>query len=198
METKICNTCNLEKDLEEFSKHSNYLDGRRPQCKSCRQERRNKLRHNLYKELDLPETVICNSCGIEKNVEEFPMRSTTKRGYRQPCKKCLQKTRRKIRRMDNKWYKRNKKNKLKRKYGISLEEFDKMKNDQNNKCAICNVDFNDAEFNKSFPNVDHNHITGKTRGILCTSCNSGIGFFNDSIELIIKAKEYLEKYNVRD
>jgi hypothetical protein len=63
---------------------------------------------------------------------------------------------------------------LKVKYGITQNDYDNMLLLQNNKCAICNRDMND--YGKVFC-VDHNHSTGKVRGLLCDPCNYGLGFY---------------------
>lgn len=52
-------------------------------------------------------------------------------------------------------------------------------------CAICNIDKN--------LNLDHNHITGEIRGILCFSCNAAIGLLKDNKDFCLKAAEYLGK-----
>lgn len=195
METKVCVICHKEKDIEEFARHHTYADGRKPDCKSCSQERGAKIEALRTRVFNPPDKAICNKCNIEKDINEFAKSSDRTRGFRQPCKECLQKKRRDGRKENPKWYEINKKGKLRRKYGITLDEFKEMKIIQNNQCGICGVSFDEAEFNKNFPNVDHNHETGKTRGILCTQCNSGMGFFNDNIELLEKAINYLKRYN---
>lgn len=80
---------------------------------------------------------------------------------------------------------------LKKKYGLSLEEFNQMYVNQDGKCAIC--EDNMIVGTKSC-NVDHNHETGKVRALLCGNCNAGIGLLKDSIEVTKKATKYLEKY----
>jgi len=76
---------------------------------------------------------------------------------------------------------------LKTLYGISLADYDELVIKQNNGCAICGV------WKKTF-HVDHDHTTGKVRGLLCVSCNSGLGKFNDTIEGLEKAIAYLRKH----
>ena len=96
------------------------------------------------------------------------------------------------------WRKRNpeksKHHNLKKQYGIGLEDYEKMAADQGGLCAICKqpemtIDKDGAP--RSMP-VDHSHVTGKVRALLCTSCNRGLGFFKDSPGLLIEAAKYLE------
>jgi hypothetical protein len=74
-------------------------------------------------------------------------------------------------------------------YGLSEEDYYLMLDDQDNKCAICKTDRWAGKFD--VPNVDHNHDTGKVRGLLCADCNFGLGNFKDSIERLQSAIEYL-------
>ncbi len=76
---------------------------------------------------------------------------------------------------------------LKRSYGIGLEEYEKMLAACNNLCEICQrPDFQALA-------VDHNHSTRAVRGLLCRSCNQGIGVFEDNPELLIAASKYLQR-----
>jgi uncharacterized protein YpuA (DUF1002 family) len=79
---------------------------------------------------------------------------------------------------------------LKMRYGLTPHDKQKMLDEQNNCCAICGVEFVDAKAT----HVDHNHDTNKVRGILCRSCNIGLGHFKDSTEFLLEAIEYLKKY----
>ena len=79
-------------------------------------------------------------------------------------------------------------NNLKRRYNITLEEYNILFEKQNGKCAICNK----KQINKQLA-VDHDHNTGKVRGLLCQNCNTGIGKFKDNPKLLLKAKAYLEE-----
>lgn len=79
--------------------------------------------------------------------------------------------------------------KLKQKYGISLEEYNRLHLLQRGLCAICGKP-------ESYPNrtlsVDHDHLTEKVRGLLCAQCNRGIGFLGDTPEALRAALNYLE------
>lgn len=77
---------------------------------------------------------------------------------------------------------------LKRHYGISLIEYNDLLKQQNMCCAICG---DSALKYKRKLHVDHNHNTGKTRGLLCVNCNTGIGKFRESLTMLEKAKQYL-------
>lgn len=78
---------------------------------------------------------------------------------------------------------------LKTKFGITLAEYEEMFDKQNGVCAICLQQ--EVLKNKRLA-VDHNHVTGKIRGLLCGKCNKGLGLFSDDFQLIMKAVNYLK------
>lgn len=80
---------------------------------------------------------------------------------------------------------------LKAAFGITLDQFNKMLAQQNGGCAICGTTI--LTKTKSRHYVDHNHKTGKVRGILCHHCNFGIGHFQDNPNLLTKAADYLKR-----
>lgn len=73
---------------------------------------------------------------------------------------------------------------LKHRYGITLVDYNEMLLQQNCRCKIC-------EMESSGLVVDHCHDSGDVRGLLCSSCNQGLGFFKDSPERIERAAQYL-------
>lgn len=77
---------------------------------------------------------------------------------------------------------------IKHKYGMTLKDFDSLISEQNNCCAICEISFDIVK-----PHIDHDHSTGKVRGILCRLCNLGLGKFKDSSFSLIRATQYLLK-----
>jgi single-stranded DNA-specific DHH superfamily exonuclease len=95
------------------------------------------------------------------------------------------------------WYEANKEryreNKLKRNYNITLDDYDKMLQEQNGCCAICFVKAED-ERNKILV-VDHNHLTGEVRSLLCNGCNTAIGLLKENQEVILRAADYLKKFS---
>lgn len=76
---------------------------------------------------------------------------------------------------------------IKYQYGIDSDQLNVMLEDQDFKCAICRLSLHK-------PCVDHNHDTGEVRGLLCDSCNQGLGRFKDDPELLALAVSYLSQY----
>ena len=75
---------------------------------------------------------------------------------------------------------------LMKRYGINQADFDRMSDEQDGKCAVC---LNPPTKRGLF--VDHDHETGKVRGLLCAWCNTGLGHFKDSILYLFRAIAYL-------
>lgn len=73
-------------------------------------------------------------------------------------------------------------------YALTRSAFAAMLDTQNNKCAICQT-------TPKVWNIDHDHKTGKVRGLLCNPCNIAIGLLKDSPQFCLLAAKYLEKYN---
>ncbi len=71
-------------------------------------------------------------------------------------------------------------------YGITLEDKKGMLEFQRGLCAICSVTINMVS-----ANVDHDHVSNKVRGLLCGSCNRGLGLLKDSADILVKATQYL-------
>jgi hypothetical protein len=126
----------------------------------------------------------CTKCGEQKPLSEFCKSSFTKDSIQSYCKSCKRDDykKHKIKRLDKKREKR---------YGITRKQFDQKIIEQNGRCEICNIIFNP---NKN-PCVDHNHVTLAVRGLLCSPCNTALGSFKDSIEIMQSAQEYIKKYS---
>lgn len=83
---------------------------------------------------------------------------------------------------------------LRTKFGLSIDEYNKILAQQNSKCAICHKEpFGDDRYRagKNLA-VDHDHVTGKVRGLLCDLCNRALGQFQDSPEFLRRAAQYVE------
>ena len=86
--------------------------------------------------------------------------------------------------------KRNRVTKLKLKYNLTVEHYADMLHSQQNGCAICGK----LQIDKNLA-VDHNHVTGNVRGLLCQQCNTGIGLLQDSVDILNNAIKYLMYHN---
>jgi len=90
-------------------------------------------------------------------------------------------------------------NNLRTNYGITKPEKDAIVLKQNNKCPICDNQLEESKLttkansNKREGVVDHCHSTGKVRGVLCSKCNRGLGLFEDNLDNLQRAIEYIRK-----
>lgn len=178
--SRITKTCSeIECDNKHFArglcaKHYQRRHGRRRRWKSL---------------IDLPTpdgAKICARCEKEKPLTQFARHGSNVDGFRSKCKACIADDSREWRQKNSdairsSW--------LKRKYGISLADYDRLLAEQDGKCAICSVP--EEETTLKCLAVDHNHATGKVRGLLCTRCNTGIGNFLDDKGRLKMAIKYL-------
>jgi hypothetical protein len=153
-------------------------------------------------------------CGVSKPVADFYANKSGRDGLRPECKACNLATRR-AKYLENpqpyidralNWQRENRerflerqnsyagtpsrkisnrKSHLKRKYGLTLEAFDELLASQGGGCAICGRP--DAD------NVDHDHTTGRVRGILCFNCNIAIGQVEDDEDRLAAAMAYVAR-----
>jgi hypothetical protein len=108
----------------------------------------------------------CIRCKESKSKEAYPLPKS------KICKKC-----------------QSRRARIAERYSLSWQDYEHMKHMQAGGCAICKCDI--PEGGKI--NVDHDHKTGKVRGLLCRDCNLALGFFKDSLDNIRNALRYLSK-----
>lgn len=82
---------------------------------------------------------------------------------------------------------------LKCSYGLTPEQYAQQWEEQKGMCAACEEPLPEKENGNRFPPVDHDHLTGKVRGIVHTKCNRGMGLFNDNPQRMKKVAAYLER-----
>lgn len=140
----------------------------------------------------------CSVCSKEKSLDEYYNYKATKDGKSYRCKDCDDIARRKWSITNPKKAKASaRERQLKHKYGITLKEYEELLEKQGGCCAICKTPrnrtsgTNEEKWNYS---VDHNHETGKVRGLLCNQCNRGLGMFLDDKNILLAARDYLEWY----
>lgn len=140
------------------------------------------------------DKIVCSKCRAPREKKEFGKDSTTARGISSWCKPCKKLWRTQHRKDNPEKYKmQDFKNDLKRHYGITVEVYNQMFDKQNGRCACCSR--SSEEFRKGL-HVDHDHATGQVRGLLCTQCNPGIGYFEESVERLEMAIKYLNKFKM--
>jgi len=199
MKTKICSRCKIEKLISEFNKDKSKKDGYYSSCKECNKKRDKEYRQNHKHEIDVYQKEY-----RQKNKEYFRQKA---KEYYQLNKEKL-KEYKTIYRENNKEkikaqqieYRENNPEKirnhdLKSNHNITLEEYNKMLDEQNGVCAICFEKETDKESNKKIKSlaVDHDHKIGSVRGLLCGKCNKMLGMAKDNIFILKNAIEYLKR-----
>ncbi len=200
-QVKRCPKCQETKSLSEFyiRKSGKRVGQARAYCKVCK-----KLYDKTYNASNLEppqsrqtrQVRLCPQCHETKPLSEFYILKTGRKaglttGY---CKDCSRfygqayyaANPEKVRLGQKKWIDANPEkmwlSHLKVKYGLSQEEYEKMLKE----CAICG--------STERLQIDHNHVTGKVRDILCGPCNRGLGQFRDDSNLLIRATDYILKH----
>ena len=149
-----------------------------------------KLYDNGYK--------YCPMCKEVKLLIDFNKSKNSNKGYSTHCTLCSRILSRKYYTPEKgiKRYENNKEKlvsyKLKRKFGITLTDYNNKLKQQEGKCMICNM--TEQQNGKRFA-VDHNHVTGEIRNLLCANCNAAIGFLQENVKIANKAVEYLMRWS---
>lgn len=158
------------------------------------------------------ETKICKSCKKQKDIKEFRFIRQNKNGtflYKARCEDCYnyhyrEKYRKKSSTERSQIYKKRieglsfedkKSQRLKYRFGLTMEEYENMLLSQNNKCYLCDKDFKGKGAYQN-ANIDHDHKTGKIRKLLCARCNQALGLLDEDENLLKKMVVYLREHNV--
>lgn len=126
----------------------------------------------------------CKACGADKPLGEFHSNRTRKDGLAPDCKSCANAARRARKKLRPTDPAKSRAYAMKFNYGITPDDYECMFNEQNGLCAICKEAPPDA--------IDHDHSTGKVRGLLCRHCNWGLGHFKDNQSFLESAISYLD------
>jgi hypothetical protein len=137
--------------------------------------------HVVADRVALPGYKRCPDCGETKVLADFPRSRSAPSGVGGYCKPCHNARGKKtVERLGGSRHYH-----LKRRYGISAAEVDAMVEAQGGVCLICQE--------RPAEHVDHDHLSGAVRGVLCFSCNGGLGQFRDRVDIMAKAITYLER-----
>lgn len=184
---KRCILCKNMLPLDSYTKHGTGLFGKESTCKKCLSSKKRKESKRVIREIDGVWHKDCSKCEILLP-ESFFYKGASYLDRAATCKKCIRSSSKKDSTRDK--Y-------LKRKYNISLEEYNQLLEKQNGVCAICHR----AEKDGRRLAVDHDHsccASGKScgkciRGLLCIRCN--VFILENSRENFIRGLAYLDKYN---
>lgn len=170
---KACNTCALEKPLSEFHKRTKSADGLSFICKQCMNARQREYRKSPAFRSD--EAKAKRSAYYYANKERIKQREASRHAEAPHVRRNQV---------------------LRKKFGIGVDEYKAMLDKQGGLCAICRQPeraINASTRAVASMPVDHDHRTGKIRGLLCSHCNRAIGLFQDSPQILKSAINYLER-----
>jgi hypothetical protein len=173
---KVCKECGATKPVSEFTRNrptGNGPSAYKNECKSCKRLLRDRVKESER--------------GVGYRQQNADKRREAKRRYLSNPEN-LEKSRAYAR----EYYKSNPHRHRVRvlaKYGLDEEGYDALLQQQRGGCAICGVKDNGR--NANFV-IDHDHITGRVRALLCTQCNAGLGNYRDNPDLMLRAAQYLK------
>lgn len=163
---KDCRKCGESKPLDDFVRDRQRKDGRYPYCKPCHR-------------------AVVKGYTVRES-EAIKQRRQVQQEKRMANVEVREKY------LLGRWV-----YSLKRRYGITASDYIALAQAQHDRCAICGLRFADVERQKSDQtqrlHVDHDHETGKVRGLLCFRCNNGLGFFRDDIAALEAAIAYIKR-----
>jgi len=172
---KICSKCKKTKIITKFWKDKINKDGHRSWCKSCDKKKNKKWYTNNH------------NAALQKAYKWKNKNEQNKNKAKTATKTWVNANKSKISKKQREWYLNNRDIYLQNRYNITLKEYNLILKQQNNVCAICRQKRNKYKF----LSVDHDHETGKIRGLLCGMCNAAIGLFREDIIILEDAIKYL-------
>jgi hypothetical protein len=187
---KRCTKCGEWKDRSEFRKNRTRKDGLDSWCKGCASEHdknypADKEYQRAYYRANKATLIEKNKQYAEKNKEKLV---AYKSQWYQEHLDISKERAAKSRLRNPATPEQNRRATLKKRYGISPEDYDHMYTGQGGCCAIC------GEYRERL-HVDHNHKTKTVRSLLCENCNRALGMVKEDTSLLEKAIEYLKRWS---
>lgn len=179
MRTKTCKKCSIDRPASEFWASSKSPDGLQYWCKECHrshQRQWNEKNQDKIREYRKKHRVIRRE------------RYATDEDYRERILLQVKRFRESLPQEERR--RRDRSGMLRAKYGLESDQVEEMWNEQGRKCSICKRE-------AAVPDVDHDHVTGRIRGLLCGKCNRALGHFGDNIDGLMSAVRYLERAETR-
>lgn len=146
---------------------------------------------------------VCSACKVEKPLSDYGKQPRYRDGYRNQCNRCRSlataayfktpagKESIKRTRACPQWREKAAWKKREEKHGISRYEYDAMLASQGGCCAICRRDNPGTSKGLDTFHIDHCHVTGRIRGLLCQGCNTSLGKLGDTPEALLRAYQYV-------
>lgn len=187
---KICtvNNCNNKIDCKNYC--SNHYKKWRKYGDPLGESEYNKLPPKGF--------ARCRKCGLKPINDFYPDKSRRGTQTSSECKVCFSKRRISLKSNKDTVEKRYRRNNLAR-FGLTVELYDKMFKNQNGLCKICEKPETDIHHKTGLVQrltIDHDHDTGKVRGLLCATCNKGIGLLKHDKKILGNAIKYLTESEV--
>lgn len=215
MDEKTCTRCGETKPLTEFHRSISGAGGLRAECKVCN---RAYLKSQYVPRVHEPEQLVCPQCGVtftrvrgsgqprvycsrkctmaaayerrrQGNAGIGPRRCACGTEVTTPVGKPVCPACRKDPRPGAEVRERAR---TLRTYGLTEAGWDALVKRQGNRCAVCRTDKPGGRGERW--HIDHDHVTGQVRGLLCGKCNSAIGMLQDDPEIIKAAARYVTKH----
>lgn len=180
---KRCPDCGEQKSLSAFGNNRQNRDGLQVYCKACCSRRSAALYRkkralqgkSVRERIEVaPGHKYCPGCRQVRPFSEWHRHAKQSGGLSSYCKLCRRE--------------QGRRGHLKRKFGLTPDEFASLIERQRGTCAICDG---------PPQHIDHDHATGAVRGILCGPCNMGLGQFRDDPTRLRRAADYLRRHGMR-
>lgn len=181
---KRCPKCFETLPISEFHRCRPRPDGVSVYCKHCRKgitASRSGIRPT-------PDQKRCARCGVGRPPSDFSKNRSSEDGLQRYCRVCEKA----YREQHPKDPRQERNYRLLRKFGLSVSAFDEILFKQGGCCAICR---SNAPRGSGAFHVDHNHLSGEVRGLLCSQCNQGLGLLKDTPATLARAAQYLKRPN---
>lgn len=193
--TKICTRCGETKTLDAFGYHPQAKQHRHPNCRSCRAElaRIDRVTRGDVINARRREMAAADEAKARKAANALSYRTRNADRVKDLKARHYQRNHDAIRAQHRAYRLANpraKKGTDLRRYGLTIEDYDRLWTAQAGCCALCGKDGRRAL------HVDHDHDTGAIRGLLCDLCNMGLGVLGDDLPSLRQAVAYLERLPV--
>lgn len=204
---KRCTFCGEDKPATAFYNNRGHRDGLSTYCKPCTladRRRTWRAKHPEPPPYEPPAEKACTKCGEVKPLDQFHRRKAARDGRQTYCAICATALALAFNKRNPEYHRqaarlhaarhpdRKADNSLKWRLGVPYGTYDRIFAEQDGKCAICGT--TDPGSGTKRLHMDHNGVTGQIRGLLCGSCNNGIGRFSHDPIRIINAAAYLKKW----